>query len=76
MPVIIAVMGSWIKTNSPIKPKTARKLNAKGMDTAPDAKGRSWVLATARSKSRSHKSLTTQPAPRITIAPIKNSAMM
>lgn len=42
---------------------------------APLAMGRDLVRATSLSRSRSHKSLITQPAPRIIIAPIVKRAM-
>ena len=52
---------------------TARNTSACRTETAPDAKGRPRVRSTNRSMSRSNRSFTTQPAPRISTAPTANS---
>lgn len=45
-----------------------------GTVKAPLARGRPLVLSTLLSRSRSHKSLTVQPAPLRRIAPVPNKA--
>jgi len=51
---------------SPTSSSTARKASAWRGRSAPEARGRPAVRGTMRSISRSHRSLTTQPAARIT----------
>jgi len=55
--------------------RIARKIAAWRMRRAPEANGRPMVRVTLRSSSRSHMSLTTQPAPRIRKLPRKNKAI-
>lgn len=61
---------------SPIVHCAANQVHACGIETAPDARGRSMVRATLRSSLRSHISLTVQPAPRVTRAPTPKTASM
>eukprot|EP01139_Manchomonas_bermudensis_P026466 Amastigsp_a850756_5.p3 type:complete len:211 gc:universal Amastigsp_a850756_5:323-955(+) len=66
---------NWLSTASPAARCPARKTKACLGTSWPDARGRSRVRATRASMSRSQRSLTMQPAPRIATAPIPQSAM-
>lgn len=52
-----------------------KMMAAKG-ETAPRAMGRRRVRETCGSRFRSQRSLMVQPAPRITIAPVRKSAVV
>ena len=54
--------------------KKIKKIIAPNTETLPLGIGRSFVLLTFPSASRSQRSLTTHPAPRITIAPRENKS--
>ncbi len=75
-PRIIVVILNCNNTINDISDKVAKNAAAFLVDIAPLAMGRDFVRSTSLSKSRSHMSFTTQPAPRIIIAPIINSAMV
>lgn len=61
---------------SPNSNKVAKNKTPLRGGTAPLAKGRFLVRSTILSRSRSHKSFTTHPAPRMITAPIINKAMI
>ncbi len=61
---------------NPISNNVAKNTRAALTDTAPLAIGRFLVRSTILSRSRSHKSLMTQPAARMIIAPKVNRAIM
>ena len=50
-----------------------RNINARGIVIAPEANGRLAVRDTFESNLRSNRSLITQPAPRISMAPTPNN---
>ncbi len=67
-----------LNCNNIMKPnssKVARNKRALFAGIAPLAMGRFLVRSTSLSRSRSHKSLMTQPAPRMIIAPMINRAI-
>ena len=75
-PSKIATVESCINTQNPHNSKPPRNNIACFGVTRPLASGRPLVRSTPLSRSRSHKSLMTQPAARITIAPPKNRTRM
>jgi hypothetical protein len=66
--------GNCSRISNPMVSSPARRIAACHICSAPDARGRLAVRATFRSRSRSHISLTTQPAPRMTMLPMANNA--
>lgn len=67
---------SCTKTAKPTKSCPIKKIDAPRILTAPRANGLFLVLSTARSRRASHMSLMVQPAPRMTRAPVRNSARL
>ena len=67
--------GNCTKRPRPVSVSRARKNTAPKILIWPEARGRERVRAIFLSIFLSHRSLTTQPAARITIAPTKNSAI-
>ncbi len=72
-PNIIVVWLNRSNITRPASNNVAKNMVAFLGDIKPLANGRFFVRSTILSKSRSHRSLTTQPAPRIMTAPITNN---
>lgn len=71
-PRIMVVVLNCKRTIRPISNKVAKNATPCFTLNAPLAKGRFFVRSTILSRSRSHKSFITHPAPRIIIAPRVN----
>ena len=67
---------NWRRTARPSRQSSTRKAKACATLTWPAGMGRSLVRSTRPSKLRSAMSLSVQPAPRMMMAPIRNSARM
>ena len=75
MPVMTAKRLNCSSTSSPISASRTRKANACFTLTCPAGSGRDRVRSTLASRSRSVMSFQVHPAPRMTKAPMKNSAI-
>ena len=73
MPSQMVKVLNWMRTTNPTSDWMTSQIAACVRDTRPLAMGRLRVRATFKSMSRSTMSLKVQPAPRMAMAPIRNS---
>lgn len=76
IPKIIVNTLNCNKIKSPIVSSAHKNIRACIGVISPAARGRCFVRSTDLSRLRSHKSFTTQPAPRMIIAPIMKRAVV